>query len=92
MHNNSDKAGQFVVVGQFSGDRDREGVSDGMTTKAIVVNPETTVKEIFAAFWPADTEEYSTERILFNAPLRLEIMPDEETTPEREGIKLGDYK
>ena len=72
------KPEKFVAVAHYHNSPSTEQDVGSNVIKSISINPETTVAEVFAAFWP-DDERYLMTRM---TPFRLGLVPDEATIPE----------
>ncbi len=77
MDKNTDEAQKFVAVAHFPGERDREGISEGVTLKTITLSPDSTIAEVVSAFWPSDKEDDLLNKMFFTPPFRIEILPCE---------------
>jgi len=94
MNRNADEAQKFVAVAHFPGERDREGVSEGVTLKTVSLSPESTIAELMIAFWPEYGQDPWKNRHLskacFTPPFRIEILPDEKSvTPYKLELELS---
>ena len=78
MNSQSHKAAKFVAIAHFHNRPSTEQDVGSNVVKSISINPDTTVAEIFAAFWPDD----GAISPLTQKPFRLELVPDEATIPE----------
>lgn len=84
MNLQSHKATKFVAVAHFYNSPLTEQDVGRNVVKSVSINPDTTIAEVFSAFWPKDGDElYVTHKI----PFRLELVPDEATIPEGPIIK-----
>lgn len=68
MKKRSNEAERFVVI----------SVSEKDLRETFVVQPETTVREIFDLMWPKD--EFS--KAVYKPPVRIELHPDRKTVPD----------
>ena len=72
------KAEKFVAVAHYHNSPSTEQDVGSNVIKSISNNPDTTVAEVFAAFWPDDPIYLMTRK----TPFRLDLVPDEATIPK----------
>ncbi|MER8873372.1 hypothetical protein NKI04_26290 [Mesorhizobium sp. M0814] len=79
MNKNSNRATSFIAVAHYEG----PDKFQGEVRESSAFSPSDTLKDVFAAFWPAPDDHIGAALAGHRGrlPLRIEIMPDAKTIP-----------
>lgn len=86
MDKMSYKASKFIALAHYLEHADEHGNPASAYTKAFTFEPSAKIEDVFAAIWP--TEQYGL--IFGRTPVRIELVPDENSLPDEPGSSFDD--
>ena len=76
MRRNSDQASAFIAIATYV----QGGENIESRKEVFAFSPNATIAEVFGAIWPKS----QAEKIFFNPPSKIEILPDTNSVPSEE--------